>query len=93
MWRRSRLIGNPTITCQRAGISSARSTAPGGALVREVPSVEEPAESAASASIARETGLFGGSPEQRDLQVNSSFKYSVFSRVWKNYFSRSAMSA
>ena len=39
--------GNPTITYQRAGISSARSTAPGGALVREVPLAEEPAESAA----------------------------------------------
>ena len=37
----------PTVTCQRAGISSARSTASGRALVRGVPSAEEPTESAA----------------------------------------------
>ena len=30
--------------------------------------------SAASASIAGESGLFKGSPEQRGLQVNMSFK-------------------
>ena len=34
MWRGPRLNGNPAISSQRAGISSARSTAPGGALVR-----------------------------------------------------------
>ena len=46
MWR-GPSGGNPTITCQRAGISSARSTAPGEALVREVPPAEKLAESAA----------------------------------------------
>ena len=37
---------NSIITCQGAGISSARSTAPEGALVREVPPAGEPAQSA-----------------------------------------------
>ena len=39
--------GDSTIICQRVGMLSVRSTAPGGALVREVSPVEEPAESAA----------------------------------------------
>ena len=103
--------GNPTIASQRAGISSARSAAPGGALVRDVPPIEEPAESAAKesqcvryhrskereesasiASIAREPGRFGGSPEQRGLQVNVSFKHFVFVLVWKNDFPRAGCS-
>ena len=47
MCRWPRLNGSPTITCQRVGISSVRSTAPREVLVRDVPSAEEPAESAA----------------------------------------------
>ena len=39
--------GDPTVTCPRAGISSARSTASGKALIRGVPPAEKPAESAA----------------------------------------------
>ena len=38
--------GTPKVTCQREGTSTARSTAP-GALERQVPPAEEPAESSA----------------------------------------------
>ena len=46
MWRQLS-DGNPTISCQRAGVPSARSIVSEGALVREVPPAEELAESVA----------------------------------------------
>ena len=67
--------GNPTINHQRAGMSSARSTATGGALVREVPPVEEPTESAAK---ERQCVRYHGSKEHEECATGASAK----GRAW-----------
>ena len=63
MWGGPKLNGDPTIICQRAGISSAWSTAPGEALVCEVPPVEEPTKRAAK---ERQCVRYHRSKERRD---------------------------
>ena len=71
MWRRPRLNGDPTIICQRPGTSSDRSTAPEGALVREVPSAEDPAE---SATKERQCTMYHRSKEREESATRASAK-------------------
>ena len=65
-----------TIICQRAGILSVRSRASGGALVHEVPPVEEtPGRAQVPAPAPRretEPGVCGGSPQRLPQKVSAS---------------------
>ena len=85
-------------TCQRPRIPPAQSTVLEGALVREVPPAEEPAESAAKGRqcvlthqseerreyrYRQQPGPFGGGPEQRGPQVNKSFTLRDYLSVTK----------
>ena len=85
------------ITCQRARISSERSRASGGALVRQLLPAEEPTESPAKerqcvrrhqseerreSRYRRETWICGGSAKQRrGLQVDVRFNTPFLSEV------------
>ena len=76
MWRRPRLNGNPMVICQREGILSAGSIAPGGASEREAPLAEEPAESTAK---ERQCVRYHRSKEREESATRASAK----GRAWK----------
>ena len=91
-WRWPRLNGDPTIICQRAGVSSARSHQEKRWYVRyhsDRGNAKESAEEStsigpsASTEDGREPGLRGGSRREAAPEVNASFGKVCFHLKYK----------